>query len=176
MARPHDNAPPGYTSPWGPEFGPEFGPWTPIPPPPNWDAERVEMVRKLNELDEAFRQIAPLVRALEADRPRAGLGHNRPPEAIEGEPPSTTELEIGISAANVFRVQLSYERPDFGVIHLCGLVLDFIRAKTVALARWAAGPFAEGLAKGTGEFVAKKVLAQLPELLLEIVTQMHRWL
>jgi hypothetical protein len=175
MARPKDNAPPGYTSPWGPEFGPQFGPWTPMPPPPNWEAERAEMLRKLDRLDEAFRQIAPLMEQIEASRKLAGLGHNQPPEGMDGEPLSSDELEIGIAAANVFRVQLSYEQPDFGVIHLCGLIFKSIGAKIAALARWAAGPFAKGLLIGTGEFVAKDVLAQHSELLHEIVTQIHQW-
>jgi hypothetical protein len=106
---------------------------TPVSLPPNWEAERAEMRRRVEELEAALREIAPLVQQIETSQWRAGLGHNRPPpEAmIEGELLGTSDINIGIAAANVFRTQLSVERPDFSVIRVCGLVLDGISANAL---------------------------------------------
>jgi hypothetical protein len=136
-----------------------------IPP-----GERDEMLRRLDSIEAALRRVTPFAEQVEAERARAGIGHNQPPEPIEG-PPLTETVTAGINAVNVFRTELSIEAPRIDVMRLCGTVL-----------KWAAGAigaalraFGKGFFTAAGALAAHKAWPVLQPLVDEVIVQVHRW-
>jgi len=88
--------------------------------PPNWSAERDEVLRRVAELETALRQIAPLVDAI-ATRPKRGeIGDNNPPEPIDAAGVQPDDVKEALVTVEVLRDELTAERPRFAVIRLCG--------------------------------------------------------
>lgn len=147
--------------------------------------ERATLLERLGAIEAGLARIAPLVERLEVEQPqRGGMGHNQPPEPL---PIDTVQIHLGISAANVWRNELSaeHQRPD--VVRLSYLGLKHVAKGIVALGRWLAGKgdeFCEALVKSAGNTAGKvivgaaalKVLLEgLGTDLAEVLIALERW-
>jgi len=80
--------------------------------PTEWNERRAAMAQTVREIGDILREIAPMIAALERAPAAPGIGHNQPPEPL---PIDSAQVQLGISAANVLRTQLSEEQPSFEV-------------------------------------------------------------
>lgn len=154
--------------------------------PPNWEQDRAAILARLDAIEGALGQIVPLVERLEIEqRQHGGIGHNQPPEPL---PIDIAQIQIGVSAANVLRIELSEEHPRREVVRLCGLALRQVVKGVGALLRWLANKgddFVDAFMKSAGDTAGKTIigaatltilLEKLGVDLAEALAVVERWL
>jgi hypothetical protein len=104
---------------------------------PVWAVLRSELNPRLEAIEAGLRALTPVIERFErAHREHAGIGHNNPPEDIDILPISLAELELGIVAASVARIEINAESPRFDVLRLCGVALRPICGLLSACMKW----------------------------------------
>lgn len=121
---------------------------------PDWTALRAEIIPRLDALDAGFHKL------LEAYREQAGqIGHNNPPELINLLPLDRAELEMGVAAANLTRIEINAEQPRSEVMGLCVQALTCIAG------------YCDTYLKSAADEAGKRTVQGVA--LISIITQLH---
>lgn len=121
---------------------------------PDWTALRAEIIARLDASDAGFQKL------LEAYCERAGkIGHNNPPEPIDPLPLDRAELELGVTAANLARVEVNAEQPRSEVMRLCVRSLTCIAG------------YCDLYLKSAADEAGKRTVQGM--MLVGIITQLH---
>jgi hypothetical protein len=155
---------------------------SPSAPPTDWAQERAAMLERLGAIETALQQLASIVDV--GQTTHGGIGHNLPSEPL---PVDASQIRMGISAANVIRIELSEERPRPEVLRLCGLTLKHVCKGVVGLLHWATAKgdaFVETFVKSAGTAAGKTIigaaalkilLEQLGIDLTDAIALLERW-
>jgi hypothetical protein len=117
-------------------------------------AERDTIGRLLDAIRPAFENVLSFAAELDAAR-LEGIGQNQAPVL------TVEHVTVGIDAVNVFRTEISAERPRREVIRLCWTVIKWTAAAIGAVVSTAILGFTSGVSSKLGEMVATEILPTL---------------
>jgi hypothetical protein len=122
--------------------------------------DRVQLRRRLDNIEAGFQQILPTLEAIKAaldERPQ--LGHNHPPEGIDVPPIDTEDLNLAGAAITVARVELGEIRPArTDVLWLCAHSFQKVKASIGVWLATKADTFTEAFSNSAGTEAGKRVI------------------
>ncbi len=151
--------------------------------PGNWDAERQQALERITQIEVALTELRSFARQLDAahrDDSAAGIGHNRPPEAIDSGSSEAT-VNLGIEVAKALQSELGSDKPNFRFIALCGTAFEVVRKWAVGVCRWIADTGKKGASAAVVTFGGAEGVKYAPDLdrlirnLPTVIEQMGHW-
>lgn len=142
--------------------------WSPIPDDDYYEEDEP------NAQDELLALLAELRSELEARRRPPGLGHNRPPEAIDDEPLEVVEVENSISATDEIASFAQGEKSEKPLVRKA---LDVIGAAAKKIAVWLGHRATNGVdafvkgaaaASGAGVIISWEKIGSLMQKVIEL--------
>jgi hypothetical protein len=150
------NTSPWNTSPWTTEAGVNTVTLAITP------AQRRDLQEQLGGISTLLEQIAA---ELEASRRERGLGDNAGPSLLAIE-----DVRLGVDAANVFRTELSAERPRLAVIRLCQAALRVLVEKITS----SLPDLKNGFVIGTGSVLANQLWHHAHDVVTKVESLLHQ--